>query len=141
MKNFLFFIAGMIVMLLVWIFVANSPYIKGIVDASINAFENNQEEKYYMPGLTLFSEGKEETINIKNKQIKIFQCLYQNVALAKIGDFPNDIVILLLGNEDDYFYDDQKIQIASGKAIKQVGIYKYETKNEDFKTVPAIAIK
>ena len=50
------------------------------------------------------------------------------------------ITVMIIGNENDHFYDDQIIKKTSGKKFYQVGTYKYQTKSEDFKTVPIVAL-
>ena len=49
--------------------------------------------------------------------------------------------MLLLGDDDDLYYDEQKINIPEGKSVKQVGIYQYTTKSGQLKTIPAVKIK
>ena len=98
----------------------------------------NKDEK--LTGITLFPKKKEgETIAEKN--LKVFQILKPNAALVKAGSFPNERLMLLIGEDDDLYYDDQKISIPEGKAAKQVGVYQYNTKNGDLKTIPAVKIK
>lgn len=95
------------------------------------------------PGLTIFeNEGK----CINAKQLQIMQTLEPNMALAHakaqpnvIYD-PNEILVLLLGDEKTNYYDDQKIDIPKGMCAKQVGTYQYEAK-AGMKTVPAVTIK
>ncbi len=131
LKNILIFISGMITMLfmgLIFTFVFNKPEDDGF------------------PGLTLFEQ---EGACINAKQIKIFQCLASNVALAHALTIPNEnplldensTFVLILGEENENFYDDQKIDIKKGKCVKQVGTYRYTAKNGMDKTVPAIEIK
>lgn len=74
------------------------------------------------------------------------QTLEPNMALAHaktqpnaIYD-PNEILVLLLGNETASYYDDQKINIPKGMCAKQVGTYQYEAKM-GMKTVPVVTIK
>ena len=76
---------------------------------------------------------------------KIFQTLDDKHALA--SGVSNDeygwymgITVMMIGNENDHFYDDQIIKKTSGKKFYQVGTYKYQTKSEDFKTVPIVAL-
>lgn len=106
-----------------------------------NIKEDNLGEKFYgLPNLILFSKGEKSSINISNN-LEVFQVLADNIALAHMGYYTDRIVVLLVGNTDDYFYDDQKLKAPYGKKIKQIGIYKYESKGGMFKTVPAVAIK
>lgn len=86
--------------------------------------------------LTMFEkEGK----CITTKQLKVFQSL-ENSALV---DFYDDdyVVALLINNENKLYYDNEKINIPKGKCAKQVGIYKYRTKSDNYKTVPVVIIK
>ena len=58
------------------------------------------------------------------------------------GLFYSDRILVLLINYDDKsYYDDQKIKIPSGKCARQIGTYRYTTKNEMVKTVPAVVIE
>lgn len=69
---------------------------------------------------------------------KVFQVLGDGTAaLATI--YP-DLTVLLVNDGDEYYYDDQWIEMPKGKCFRQVGIYKYMTKNEFVKTVPVVQI-
>ena len=120
------------------------------VETFMNSFKNfvyqdekqetvNDDEKK-LSGITLFPKKKDGEI-ITKEQIRIFQILKPNTALAKAGSFPNEILMLLVGDDDDLYYDDQKINIPEGKAAKQVGVYQYSTKGGELKTIPAVKIK
>ena len=101
----------------------------------------NIEEKK-LTGITLFPKKKEGEILAKsNEQLRVFQVLKPNTVLIKTGVFPNEILMLLLGEDDDLFYDNQKINIPEGKSAKQVGIYQYNANSGELKTVPAVKIK
>ena len=76
---------------------------------------------------------------------KIFQTLDDKHALASGVSYEEygwymGITVMIIGNENDHFYDDQIIKKTSGKKFYQVGTYKYQTKSEDFKTVPIVAL-
>ena len=128
MKNLLIFISGMITMLVLVV-------LFGVI---VNLSNNDG-----YPGLTIFeNEGK----CINAKQLQNMQTLEPNMALAHekaqpnvIYD-PNEILVLLLGDEKTNYYDDQKIDIPKGMCAKQVGTYQYEAK-AGMKTVPAVTIK
>lgn len=130
-KNIFIFIAGMITtILLEFIFLV------------FIGVSNELNGGY--PGLTIFEK---EGACINAKQIKIFQTLEPNMALAHALTKPNAIydenetLVLIIGDENTHYYDDQKINIPSGKCAKQVGTYQYETKQNIQKTVPVIEIK
>lgn len=128
MKNFLIFIAGMVTMFIILLLI-------GLV----NQFDGDS-----YPGLTIFEE--DGTCVDSTKQVEIFQTLEPDIALAhtqkkKYDYFVNEILVLILGDENTHFYDNQRIIIPNGKCVKQVGTYQYKTKNGDIKTVPAVEIK
>ncbi len=101
----------------------------------------NTEEKK-LTGITLFPKKKDGDIIAKEKEVlKVFQVLKPNAALVKTGSFPNEILMLLIGEDDDLYYDDQKIVVPQGKTAKQVGIYQYNAKSGELKTIPAVKIK
>ena len=99
----------------------------------------NKDEKK-LSGITLFPKKKNGDI-ITNEQLRVFQVLKPNIALVKTGSFPNEMLMLLIGEDDDLYYDNQKINIVEGKVVKQVGIYQYNAKSGELKTVPAVKIK
>lgn len=99
----------------------------------------NKEDKKLI-GITLFSKKKEGDV-ITKEQLRVFQVLKPNIALVKSGVFPNEMLMLLIGEENDLYYDNQKINLSEGYFAKQVGIYQYNTKGGNLKTIPAVKIK
>ncbi len=51
-----------------------------------------------------------------------------------------DLLVLLINDKGEYYYDDQIIKVPKGKCMRQVGIYKYPTKMEIEKTVPIVKL-
>ena len=120
------------------------------VETFMNSFKNfvsqdekqeniNQDEKK-LSGITLYPKKKEGEI-LATGELRIFQVLKPNIALVKSGTFPNEVLMLLLGEDDDLYYDNQKINMPKEKSAKQVGIYQYNTKSGELKTIPAVKIK
>ncbi len=99
----------------------------------------NKDEKK-LSGITLYPKKKEGEI-LATGELRIFQVLKPNIALVKSGTFPNEILMLLIGEDDDLYYDNQKISMPKEKSAKQVGIYQYNTKSGELKTIPAVKIK
>ncbi|MBR1776071.1 hypothetical protein IJ750_03235 [bacterium] len=104
---------------------------------------NSSNDNGY-PGLTIFEEEGKCT---SARQIKIMQTLEPNMALAHaktqpnaIYD-PNEILVLLLGDEKANYYDEQKINIPKGMCARQVGTYQYQSRELGMKTVPVVTIK
>ena len=131
-KNIFIFIAGMITTVLIEFIIG---FVIGVTDQSNGGY----------PGLTLFEQ--EGACISPAKKIEIFQTLEPDIALAhtkKRLDSSlelDDILVLMLGDENTHFYDEQKITIPNGKCAKQVGTYQYNAKNGVMKTVPVVIIK
>lgn len=80
------------------------------------------------------------------RSFKVMQVIQDNAALVRTkGDTYLDVYIgeiyLLINHDGTYYYDDQKIKVPSSKVVRQVGIYKYDAKSGDQKTVPIIEIR
>lgn len=112
---------------------------KNFIDQDEKQVNLNPDEKK-LSGITLFPKKKEGDI-LTTEQLRVFQVLKPNNALVKSGTFPDEMLMLLIGEEDDLYYDNQKINISEGKHVKQVGIYQYNTKSGELKTIPAVKIK
>ena len=129
LKSLLIFISVMVTMFVIMV----------VISISMNSSNNGN-----YPGLTLFEE---EGKCINAKQLEVMQTLEPNMALSiaktqpnSLYD-PNEILVLLLGDEkNSNYYDDLKINIPKGKCAKQIGTYQYEAKM-GIKTVPAVTIK
>ncbi len=119
----------------------SSGFVSGIIATFLVAFLLNvgNQSSNGLYGLTVFAE-KGECIKT-NGEIKIFQVLKPNMALANTGDYPDDIVVLLVNDDGMHYYDDQKIIIPSNKCLRQIGRYQYTTNSEMVKTVPAVVIE
>ena len=116
MKNVLIFIAGIIL---------------GITLVELSYYGKNDQ--------LILSEENEKILSIY--EMNVFQVIGEGGALVKSGKFPNEQIYLLLHNEADLYYDNQKIQVSKGMKVKQVGIYRYKNKEDFILTVPAIRIE
>jgi len=89
---------------------------------------------------------------IEANVLKVFQVLPDGSALAKVDyyDEPMDtslvdhnknygLVVMFLSYENSSYFDDQKINVPSGKCLRQVGTYTYESRL-GVKTVPVVEI-
>lgn len=78
---------------------------------------------------------------IKATDLRVFQVLPDGRALATVESFSNmGMVVLLLPETDNAYYDDQSITVPRGKSLMQIGIFKYENKEEMVKTVPIVKV-
>lgn len=145
-KNILIFVGG---------------FICGIIALLIfqSALENRDKDA--LDGLELL-EKKGECITTNNA--KVIQVISLNAALAvqlnkkikldkDLGFLSGVIdmadmaisaaegkVMLVLGDESQAFYDGEEIKLPKGKCFRKAGIYQYKTKNNDWKTIPAVKI-
>ena len=91
-------------------------------------------------GITYFDEPSDI---ILTKSIKVFQVIADDAALIRCADEDGDYfgqTCLIVNDEGKYYYDEQKIEIPKGKVARQVGIYRYPSKDDRLRTVPIIAI-
>jgi len=87
-------------------------------------------------GATFFKEPQ-GTIN--SKKFQVLQVVTQDAALATAqehGMFIGTIVLLI--GEPNSFYDEQIVTVPAGKAARQIGTYRYQTRMEIVKTVPIV---
>ena len=50
------------------------------------------------------------------------------------------IVVLIYADENSHYYDGQIITATNGCKFRQLGTYRYNTKDNNVRTVPAVAI-
>ena len=98
---------------------------------STHVIQLSETESIVIPkleGLTIFDQMA-EALDIN--RIEIYRTIEHNIAIAykleyEYGDYHrSNIDVVIIGGENDYFYDDQQISLPSGKAFRQVGIYKH----------------
>lgn len=120
MKNLLIFLAGVITgvgLLLGYAFVSNEA-------------KNN---------ITIFEQPGE---CIEAGSLTILQVLDGGALAAEcLFGMPCGPIVFLLNKDGKGFYDDQEINIPKGQCVRQVGIYKYTTKDDIQKTVPIVKIQ
>lgn len=92
-------------------------------------------------GVTMFED---EGDCISENSFKVFQVLDSGDALATEieGEYsiPTGLTVLLLSEDGKSYYDEQVVEVLSGKCVKQVGIFKYTTNAGSEKTVPVVII-
>ena len=110
--------------------------ITGIVLTFAFAFYVDLSNNSGIIGLELFEEPGDY---MEYSQLEVFQVVSDGCALAHADDSFGSIVFIL-PNENQQFYDNQKIILGSDQCAQRVGTYQYITKNGTGKTVPAIII-
>lgn len=88
--------------------------------------------------IVMFEKPQQE---IKVTSFEVMQVLPDGSALASVEDIDNlGMIVLFLADKGTSYYDDQKIDVPSGKKVMQIGTYKYMTRNKIEKTVPVVEI-
>lgn len=110
--------------------------ITGIILTFAFAFCVNLSNNSGIIGLEMFEEPGDY---LEYSQFEVFQVVESGCALAHADESFGQIVFII-PNESQQFYDDQKIVLKTDQCAQHVGTYKYSTKMEIEKTVPAIRI-
>ena len=110
--------------------------ITGIVLTLAFAFCVNLSENSGIIGLEMFEEPGE---NMDYSQFEVLEVLESGCALVT-ADGTYNVNVLIIPNETQQFYDNQKISIKNDQCAQRVGTYRYRTNNGIDKTVPAVKI-
>ncbi len=130
MKNWVIFLLG---------FVSGIVFITIVAGSLVSEYESEDN------GMTFFEQPGEV---LSTKPFEVLQVLDDNHALAyELKWEPvlekyitTDLLVLLTNDNGEYYYDDQKVKVPKGKCVRQVGIYKYQSKSKNWKTVPIVKI-
>ena len=98
-------------------------------------------------GVTLFDQPGE---CLNAKAFEVMQVVDNNHALAYEVEW-NDVLetymqtgsgllVLVTNDNGEYYYDDQIIEVPQGMCMRQVGIYRYQTRMDMEKTVPIVKL-
>ena len=96
-------------------------------------------------GMTFFEEPGE---CMSTLPFKVIQVVEDYGALACeveydsfLGDYVNNSLLVFLVNDNgEYYYDGQLVEVPKGKCMCQVGVYKYMSQMGIEKTVPIVKI-
>lgn len=95
-------------------------------------------------GMTYFEKpGK----CISTKEFEVIQVIGDGYALAReivdrtsLINIPSGLLVLVTNDNGELYYDDQIIEVPKGKCMRQIGVYEYQTKSENWKTVPIVQL-
>lgn len=75
------------------------------------------------------------------KSFEVFQVLDDGVALAT-GDewFSRNLIVLLWNESGEPYYDSQSVVASNGECFRQIGIYKYKSKDKKHRTIPVVML-
>lgn len=87
--------------------------------------------------VTVECYGKTKVVN----SFKIFQTLRENAGLAFGEDLcARDLLVLVYSEEGQSLFDNQTIVAPKGMCFRQIGIYKYKSKDEMYRTIPVVML-
>ena len=95
-------------------------------------------------GMTFFEQSKDfYTIG---GHFVVLQTVKENYALAYETVYnpfsytwnETGVIVLITNDDGEYYYDNLRLAVPDGKCMKQVGIYNYNNKNNEPKTVPIV---
>lgn len=119
-------------------------YIGGIVTGIILTFvillfvAKSNSDNPSNDNMIIFEQPQQK---IDAKSFEVLQVLPDGNALATVESNENfGMVVMLLANKNATYYDNQKIEVSTGKCARQIGTYRYMTRNNIEKTVPIIDI-
>ncbi len=119
-------------------------YIGGIVTGIILTFvillfvAKSNSDNPSNDNMIIFEQPQQK---IDAKSFEVLQVLPDGNALATVKSNENfGMIVMLLANKNATYYDDQKIEVSTGKCARQIGTYRYMTRNNIEKTVPIIDI-
>ena len=116
--------------------------IAGILFTFIAAFIINSRSLEHN-GMTFFEQPGE---CLSTNNFEVMQVIGNDCALAYEVEWNSfsksyrekDLLVLVINDNGEYYYDDQIIKVPQGICMRQVGIYKYSTKMNIEKTVPIV---
>ncbi len=100
------------------------------------------DEASYNNDITMFEEPGDI---IEDSAFEVFQVIADDAALVRgNSDSSSDLflgkVCLLVNKDGKFYYDQEVVKATDGKVFRQVGIYRYQSKSEDNRTVPIIML-
>ena len=103
--------------------------------------DSNQDD-----GMTFFEQSKD--FHTLGGHFVVFQTLKENYALAFETIYnpfsyswdETGVIVLITNDDGDYYYDNLRLAVPDGQCMKQIGIYNYNNKNNETKTVPIVKI-
>ena len=128
MKNWLIFLGGVVT---------------GVILTFLIAFIITYSGSNSPAGVTNFDQPGQV---VHESSVKVMQVVADNAALVRGKDDSSDDwyfgpVYLLRNYDGKYYTDDEIVKKPSGKVFRQTGVYKYEAKSGDYKTVAIIELK
>ena len=97
-------------------------------------------------GVTLFGQPGEclnakafEVMQVDNNHALAHEVEWNDV-LERYMQTGSGLLVLVTNDNGEYNYDDQIIEVPQGMCMRQVGIYRYQTRMDMEKTVPIVKL-
>ena len=79
---------------------------------------------------------------VTRKNLKVFHSLPGGNALVEeVNPSYDSPLMLLVGENERGFYDDEVVKVPVKQCAKQIGTYRYKTRDGFYKTVPAVTVE
>lgn len=120
-------------------------FISGIIATFLVALLFSDSGNATNDGVTLFDKPGE---CISTKAFEVMQVVGECQALAYEVEWnevlemytQTGLLVLVTNDNGIYYYDDQIIEVPSGQCMRQIGVFRYQTKSEIEKTVPIVKL-
>lgn len=124
-------------------------YLLGVLSGVVLTFlASYLINKTKLSGIMFFDEPGEivtaQTLSGNSQAVKsfeVFQVLDNGVALATGNEwFSRDLIVLLWNENGEPYYDNQSVVASNGKCFRQIGIYKYKSRDKMHRTIPVVIL-
>ena len=105
----------------------------------IHGTDEENRTMFEAPGECI-STSKMQVIQVIDENSAIAYEVEYNDVLKKDFIKSDGIIVLVTNDNDNVYYDEQIVNLPSGKCFRQVGVYKYTAKSGMAKTIPIVKI-
>ena len=105
----------------------------------IHGTDEENRTMFETPGECI-STSKMQVIQVIDENSAIAYEVEYNEFLKKDCIKSDGIIVLVTNDNDNVYYDEQIVNLPSGKCFRQVGVYKYTAKSGMNKTIPIVKI-
>lgn len=106
--------------------------------ANTNA-NNNEVTLFDKPGECLNAKAFEVMQVVDNNHALAHEVEWNDV-LERYVQTGLGLLVLVTNDNGEYYYDNQIIEVPQGMCMRQVGIYRYQTRMDMEKTVPIVKL-
>ena len=119
-------------------------FIAGVVSLFLLALiiksSGGQDKTMFEAPGECISTSKMQVIQVIDENSAIAYEVEYNDVLKKDFIKSDGIIVLVTNDNDNVYYDEQIVNLPSGKCFRQVGVYKYTANSGMDKTIPIVKI-